>query len=163
MALFARDYVRDCEQRHGEEAVEAVLDSCHALRHYGVDRCKRPAPLSPLQEQARQRQREAQQQAAVNELWRTLPQRDATPDQAPAAVFPEEPQENLLYFIEKHAPLLAPWQRELVRIVRKLAQYFHPQRQTQIMNEGWATFWHYTLLNRSTTKAVSTMPSCSNS
>ena len=146
--LFARDYVRDCEQRHGEEAVEAVLDSCHALRHYGVDRCKRPAPLSPLQEQARQRQREAQQQAAVNELWRTLPQRDATPDQAPAAVFPEEPQENLLYFIEKHAPLLAPWQRELVRIVRKLAQYFHPQRQTQIMNEGWATFWHYTLLNR---------------
>jgi stage V sporulation protein R len=36
----------------------------------------------------------------------------------------------------------------VVRIVRKLAQYFYPQRQTQVMNEGWATFWHYTLLNR---------------
>jgi len=35
-----------------------------------------------------------------------------------------------------------------VRIVRKLAQYFYPQSQTKIMNEGWATFWHYTLLNR---------------
>jgi stage V sporulation protein R len=34
-----------------------------------------------------------------------------------------------------------------VRIVRKVAQYFYPQRQTQVMNEGWATFWHYTLLN----------------
>jgi stage V sporulation protein R len=34
-----------------------------------------------------------------------------------------------------------------VRIVRKIAQYFYPQRQTQVMNEGWATFWHYTLLN----------------
>jgi spore cortex formation protein SpoVR/YcgB (stage V sporulation) len=39
------------------------------------------------------------------------------------------------------------WQRELVRIVRKIAQYFYPQRQTQVMNEGWATFWHYTILN----------------
>ncbi|MGK0173067.1 MAG: stage V sporulation protein R, partial [Gammaproteobacteria bacterium] len=27
------------------------------------------------------------------------------------------------------------------------AQYFYPQRQTQVMNEGWACFWHYTLLN----------------
>jgi len=34
-----------------------------------------------------------------------------------------------------------------VRIVRKIAQYFYPQRQTQVMNEGWATFWHYTLMN----------------
>ncbi|GAB1153531.1 MAG: hypothetical protein WStaPseu_36670 [Shewanella algae] len=35
----------------------------------------------------------------------------------------------------------------MVRIVRKMGQYFYPQRQTQVMNEGWATFWHYTLLN----------------
>jgi stage V sporulation protein R len=35
-----------------------------------------------------------------------------------------------------------------VRIVRKMAQYFYPQTQTKVMNEGWATFWHYTLLNR---------------
>ncbi len=146
--LFARDYIRDCEQRYGEAAVEEVLDSCHALRNYGVDRCKRPAHLSPLQEQARQRTREAQQQDAVNELWRTLPQRDAGPGHDIGDVFPSEPQENLLYFIEKNAPLLSPWQREIVRIVRKLAQYFYPQRQTQVMNEGWATFWHYTLLNR---------------
>jgi stage V sporulation protein R len=34
-----------------------------------------------------------------------------------------------------------------VRIVRKIGQYFYPQRQTQVMNEGWACFWHYTLLN----------------
>jgi spore cortex formation protein SpoVR/YcgB (stage V sporulation) len=35
----------------------------------------------------------------------------------------------------------------VIRIVRKIGQYFYPQRQTQVMNEGWATFWHYTLLN----------------
>jgi stage V sporulation protein R len=64
-----------------------------------------------------------------------------------AAVFPLSPEENLLYFIEKHAPKLEPWQRELARIVRKIAQYFYPQRQTQVMNEGWATFWHHRLIN----------------
>src|SRR5690606_30167724 len=39
------------------------------------------------------------------------------------------------------------WEREIVRIVRKIAQYFYPQKQTKVMNEGWATFWHYTILN----------------
>ncbi|GAM62247.1 spoVR-like protein [Vibrio ishigakensis] len=34
-----------------------------------------------------------------------------------------------------------------MRIVRKVSQYFYPQKQTQVMNEGWATFWHYTILN----------------
>jgi stage V sporulation protein R len=43
--------------------------------------------------------------------------------------------------------LLEPWQREIVRIVRKVAQYFYPQRQTQVMNEGWATFWHHKLMS----------------
>ena len=61
--------------------------------------------------------------------------------------FPSEPQENILYFLEKNAPLLEPWQREVIRIVRKIAQYFYPQRQTHVMNEGWACFWHYTLLH----------------
>ena len=50
------------------------------------------------------------------------------------------PEENLLYFIEKRAPRLEDWQRELVRIVRHVSQYFYPQKQTQMMNEGCATF-----------------------
>jgi stage V sporulation protein R len=58
-----------------------------------------------------------------------------------------EPQDNLLYFIEKYAPRLTPWQREVVRIVRKVSQYFQPQRLTKVANEGAATFWHYTLLH----------------
>jgi spore cortex formation protein SpoVR/YcgB (stage V sporulation) len=146
--LFARNYISDCEQRHGEEAVELVLDSCHALMNYGVDRYKRPSPLSAREERQRQREREERLQMQINDLWRTIPRRDEAGAAETARRFPAEPQENLLYFIEKNAPLLAPWQREIVRIVRKMAQYFYPQRQTQVMNEGWATFWHYTLINR---------------
>ena len=145
--VFAREYIADCERRHGVEAVEEVLDSCHALSGVGVDRYKRPQKLSLAKEQSRQREREAYLQSQVNDLWRTLPSREAAPEQAAEERFPPEPEENLLYFIEKYAPLLEPWQREVVRIVRKIAQYFYPQRQTKMMNEGWACFWHYTLLN----------------
>jgi spore cortex formation protein SpoVR/YcgB (stage V sporulation) len=147
--VFARKYIAECEERFGYEEVELLLDSCHALMNYGVDRYKRPSPLSMAEEKKLQREREAYLQSQVNDLWRTLP---VDRDQVEAGVkdrqFPDEPQENLLYFIEKNAPLLEPWQREIVRIVRKVGQYFYPQRQTQVMNEGWATFWHYTLLNR---------------
>ena len=145
--VFARNFIAECEQCHGEEAVEELLDSCHALMNLGVDRYKRPARLSMAKEQLRQTEREAYLQSQVNDLWRTLPPKEAAEHKNHAKRFPSEPQENLLYFIEKNAPRLEPWQREIVRIVRKIAQYFYPQRQTQVMNEGWATFWHYTLLN----------------
>lgn len=146
--VFARQYVRSCEERFGHERVEQLLDSCHALMNQGVDRYKRPAPLSLREEQQQQRDRAEYLQSQVNELWRTIPTLPGEQEQTEAEeLFPAEPQENLLYFIEKHAPLLEPWQREIVRIVRKIAQYFYPQRQTKVMNEGWACFWHYTLLN----------------
>lgn len=146
--VFARNYVNECEQRHGIEAVELILDSCHALQNYGVDRYKRPNKLSLAEERERQEDRERYLQSQVNDLWRTLPRHDDVVVNFEAKRFPPEPQENLLYFIEKYSPLLEPWQRELVRIIRKVSQYFYPQRQTQVMNEGWATFWHYTILNQ---------------
>ncbi|WP_434628531.1 SpoVR family protein [Chromobacterium sp. CV08] len=146
--VFAKSYIMKCEERYGIDEVEELLDSCHALMNYGVDRYKRPQKLSLAKEQARQEEREQYLQMQVNDLWRTIPKRDKDDAGKAAPRFPAEPQENLLYFIEKSAPLLEPWQREIVRIVRKVAQYFYPQRQTQVMNEGWATFWHYTIMNR---------------
>lgn len=152
--LFAKNYVAECEQRYGEQEVELLLDSCHALQNYGVDRYRRPKKLSITEEKALQTEREKYLEAQVNDLWRTLPTHRsralATVGDAPEPdpQFPPEPEENLLYFIEKNAPKLQPWQREIVRIVRKIAQYFYPQRQTKVMNEGWATFWHYTILHK---------------
>ena len=145
--VFAKNYISRCEKRYGIEQVESVLDSCHALMNYGVDRYKRPQKLSTVEEQLRQQEREDYLQTQINHLWRTLPLTPDSKKRKKTARFPDEPQENLLYFIEKNAPLMEPWQREIVRIVRKLAQYFYPQRQTQVMNEGWACFWHYTILN----------------
>jgi len=145
--VFARNFISECEERYGAEEVESILDSCHALMFYGTDRYKRPYPISAAEEKARQQERAEYLQRQINDLWRTIPKAAAIEDDETRNRFPPEPQENLLYFIEKNAPLLEPWQREVVRIVRKIAQYFYPQRQTQVMNEGWATFWHYTILN----------------
>ncbi|MBV1776659.1 SpoVR family protein [Burkholderiaceae bacterium DAT-1] len=146
--VFAKNYINQCEARYGIDSVEELLDSCHALMSYGVDRYKRPQRLSAEEERQRHLDREEYIQRQFNDIWRTLPKRVEEEEKIERRRFPEEPQENLLYFIEKFAPLLEPWQRELIRIVRKIAQYFYPQRQTQVMNEGWATFWHYTILNQ---------------
>ncbi|MEZ5477983.1 MAG: SpoVR family protein [Thiolinea sp.] len=125
-----------------------MLDSCHALMNYGVDRYQRPTPVSETEKQ-RQKEREEYIQQHINDLWRTLPRQQdrGEADAIDRRKFPKDPQENILYFVEKNSPSLSNWQREIVRIVRKIAQYFYPQRQTQVMNEGWATFWHYTILN----------------
>ncbi len=146
--VYAKEYVAKCEERHGIDAVEQLLDSCHALMNHGVDRYRRPGKLSLAQETMRSAEREEYAQQQINDMWRTLPPKaEKSLQESQDKRFPAEPQENLLYFIEKNAPVLEPWQREVVRIVRKVAQYFYPQRQTQVMNEGWATFWHHKLLN----------------
>ncbi|WP_281558697.1 SpoVR family protein [Thalassomonas sp. RHCl1] len=144
--LFAKNYIAECENKYGISEVESTLDACHALMNHGVDRYKRPQKISLDEELKRQKDREEYLQSQVNSLWRTLPAAQAQ-EAVNKTTFPSEPQENILYFIEKNAPLLKPWQREIVRVVRKISQYFYPQKQTQVMNEGWACFWHYTILN----------------
>lgn len=59
--------------------------------------------------------------------------------------FPEEPQRDVLLFLLEHAPL-QQWQHDILSIIRDEAYYFAPQGQTKIMNEGWASFWHSTIM-----------------
>src|SRR5574337_248174 len=132
--VYAKGYIADCEERYGLDAVEELLDSCHALSSHGVDRYCRSQKRSLAEEQKLRKEREAYLQQPVNDLWRTLPKVADKQVEKKARRFPAEPQENILYFVEKNAPLLEPWQREVIRIVRKIAQYFYPQRQTKVMN-----------------------------
>src|SRR6478735_8674586 len=70
----------------------------------------------------------AHEESAFNDLWRTVPagkvKSSAILDVEHRRQMLGLPQENLLYFLEKTAPRLRPWQRELLRIVRHIAQYF---------------------------------------
>lgn len=155
---FAKKYIRECEEKYGVDAVEDLLDSCHAVKHHGIDRYKRPNRLSAAEEENRRKEREEYIQSQLNDIWRTIPH-NPEHNKDPGAVipedrFPEEPQENLLYFIEKNAPKLEQWEREIIRIVRNLSQYFYPQMQTQVMNEGYACHTHYKILHRLYDKGI---------
>jgi stage V sporulation protein R len=152
---FAKDYVKSCEEQYGLDAVEPIVDAAHALMRQGISHHPRdPRLLRPAHIAAREERRRAHEEESYDDLWRTLPRSADDKSEDTQAVPPEDqqriglPEENLLYFLEKHAPRLKDWQRELIRIVRILAQYFYPQRQTKMMNEGCATFVHYEILHR---------------
>jgi len=61
--------------------------------------------------------------------------------------FPSEPMRDVMLFVLENAPLKA-WQLDVLSIIRDEAYYFAPQGQTKIMNEGWATYWHSTIMTR---------------
>ncbi|MEQ8816843.1 MAG: SpoVR family protein [Thalassobaculum sp.] len=152
---FAKSYIARCEERHGARAVERVLDAAHALMDHGVNRYQRKRRVSPKSREQRARDRLRYEEESYNDLWqRTVPV-DARPEhddgREPAprvADLVPLPEENILYYLEKMAPRLEPWKREILRIVRQLAQYFYPQKQTKVMNEGCATYVHYRIMNR---------------
>jgi len=150
---FAKRYIAKCEEEYGYDTVEAIIDSAHALMDQGVFRYARPPKLSDEAKRDRLRRRLDYDQETFNDLWRTLPQ--AMTEQSDEEIDEDEidvmkdiklPEENLLYFLEKKSPVLRPWQREIIRIVRNVAQYFYPQKQTKVMNEGCATFVHHYLM-----------------
>jgi spore cortex formation protein SpoVR/YcgB (stage V sporulation) len=151
---FAKSYVAECEERYGQEVVEGVLDAAHALMNQGISRDLRPRPRNVAKrEQERAARRRAHEEATYDDIYRTLPEITKEDVTEPNESQSEQrriglPEENLLYFLEKNAPKLEDWQRELLRIVRLLSQYFYPQRQTKMMNEGCATFVHYEIMNR---------------
>ena len=59
--------------------------------------------------------------------------------------FPEKPVRDVLLFLLQHAPL-EDWEADILSIIREEAYYFAPQGQTKIMNEGWASYWHSTIM-----------------
>ncbi len=61
--------------------------------------------------------------------------------------FSSQPQRDVMLFLLEHAPLKA-WQADVLAILRNEAYYFAPQGQTKIMNEGWASYWHSTIMTR---------------
>ncbi len=152
---FSKRYISKCEERHGTAAVEEVLDAAHALMDHGVFRYRRRPKLNLRQQAKRERERREYQERTFNDLWRTVPQIGGGENSDDEDSDVEErkkklklPEENLLYFLEKNSPVLEPWERELLRIVRNIAQYFYPQKQTKVMNEGCATFVHLYIMNQ---------------
>ena len=150
---FAKSYIASCEERYGETAVERIVDAAHALQGHGIHRSGRRRKSDLRNEEARQKERRLYEAQMYNELWSTVPTVAGKGDgtEGGRSAMNQRlglPEENVLFFLERNAPKLASWQREVLRIVRLVGQYLYPQRLTKVMNEGTATYVHYRIMHR---------------
>ena len=125
----------------GLEAVEQVLDDAHALSF----QTRRNLAIRKMSQDEIRMNRWEQSQDKSDPNWEIHPKQEYTvPD---LDKVPLEPDEDLLEFIASHNPYLPEWKRDLLRIVDSEAKYFIPQMETKIMNEGWASYWHFKIMN----------------
>ncbi len=75
----------------------------------------------------------------------------APPDREPQRTpVPPHPEYDLLWFIAQYGRELEDWERDVFLAVREESFYFYPVFACQIMNEGWASYWHARLLREAT-------------
>lgn len=152
---YAKEYIKQCEFKYGEDAVEDILDCCHTLRWYSIDRYKKPK-LSRKKRIKKIMKKQQEEQDAFNhdhfqisstkkEWTKKLKEARQTKKEEDRKIFKRE--ENILRYIKDHSETLQGWEREILNIVCKINQYLYPQMHTQVMNEGWACFWHYHLMH----------------
>jgi stage V sporulation protein R len=125
----------------GIDKVEHILDAAHAV----ALQCRRNlAVRKRTRDEERQQIMEAARPPAdpFQSIHRRQPY--VEPDLRKVPLVPDE---DLLLFIRDHNPYLAEWEKDLLTIVHEEAQYFIPQIETKIMNEGWATYWHKRILD----------------
>jgi stage V sporulation protein R len=149
--------IEDAVGRYGQPRIEAVLDAALALEpHIDVDQPLHRPPYPAATAQSMHPPADAALAAAAGpkpfrQRWQHLPgealqalkaaaRRPASPG------IPPQPEYDLLWFIARHAPEMEGWERDIFLAVREESFYFYPVFACQIMNEGWACYWHARLL-----------------
>lgn len=159
--------VRRYIERFGAERVEIFIDACLSLENlidYHAPYIKRrpdvdtrPASVGDEEEPAhgegidgiyKLRTDRRYMDSYINPPEFIESQRQKLKQEAEKARrFPEDPERDILWFLLNYAPL-EHWEREVLNIIRDEAYYFAPQGMTKIMNEGWASYWHTTIMTQ---------------
>jgi stage V sporulation protein R len=144
-AAHARQIGQAVEQ-HGQNRVEHILDAALALE----------AHIDTVQPLRRERYphyvgipRNSLRADPFHKRFEGLPgsriPAEVSIERVRAAV-PPSPERDLLWLIAEYAPELEAWERDIFLAVREESFYFYPVFACQIMNEGWASYWHARLL-----------------
>lgn len=134
-----RSYISD--PSIGYNRVERVLDAAHALR---LQCCRQ---VGQKHEDEKSQQERLLQQALPSPPAHPLLEKSSPHKLPDLQRIPLEPEDDILYFLIRYAPL-SEWEKDILQMIREESAYFLPQIETKIMNEGWASFWHYRLLNQ---------------
>ena len=135
------------EFKYGRKTVERFLDSVLAIEEHIDPYFFIKRDISIAEEKRREEYR--RKDGRYDDLW-LLDQRNAQRDdvngdgQTDDKKAPHErlPEKDLLFYLMKYSPSLTAWQRDAIAMVHEEMEYFVPQMQTKIMNEGWASIWH---------------------
>ncbi|MGL5634365.1 MAG: SpoVR family protein [Sarcina sp.] len=138
-AEIIRGYIND--PSIGYEEVERVLDAAHAIR-YQVPRVVGVKKLSndEIKENILNEYMQKREQRSILDPYEVI-------DLPDVSKIPLEPDDDLMLFIMTYGDL-QEWERNILSIVRRESMYFMPQVETKILNEGWASFWHYNILKK---------------
>ncbi len=154
--------LRRYQDKLGVEPVEDFIDRCLSIENlidYQSPYVKRRADRDEASEEGEKKvargfkyDREYMQDYINPPEYLHEQQRRMDEEAARAKKFPERPERDVLLFLLEQAPL-ERWEHDVLSIVREEAYYFAPQGQTKIMNEGWATYWHSTIMTQKALKA----------
>ena len=135
--------IYDYEFKYGRKVVEEFLDSVLSIEEH----------IDPNHFIHKDREDKRTDQEKKTDQRRTgryddllssdeLKSRDKPKSEDDEKQSPAEPEKDLLAFIMRNSPNLEPWQRDIMAMIHSEMEYFVPQMQTKIMNEGWASYWH---------------------
>ncbi len=137
-AEIIRGYVND--PNIGYAKVEKILDAAHALK-FQIPRVLGVKELS--QEEIKANLMDEYNRKVEGRYILDQDEEIEIPD---LSKIPLEPCDDVIGFIMKYG-YLEEWEKTILKIVKRETEYFMPQIETKIMNEGWASYWHYTILN----------------
>jgi stage V sporulation protein R len=77
--------------------------------------------------------------------------KEEVPEKISGRKYPEAPVRDIMKFLMENSPI-EEWQADILGCLREEAYYFLPQRMTKIINEGWASYWHSTIMTQKALK-----------
>jgi stage V sporulation protein R len=154
--------VRKHIERHGQDRVEKFLDVCLSLEHLidahspflkrtgtEAEEVARESASGEMEDQITRFASKGYMERFINprKLIEEERKRLKQEHEKKRRIVPAQPLRDVLLFLLEHAPL-EPWQQDVLSIVRDESYYFAPQGMTKVMNEGWATYWHSTMMTK---------------
>ncbi|PKM49918.1 MAG: stage V sporulation protein R [Firmicutes bacterium HGW-Firmicutes-7] len=134
-----RSYIQD--PTIGYKRVERIIDAAHAIR-YQVSRVIGEKRISNEENKKKilNHYYEQIKRTSILQTKKDIPYPNLNK-------VPLEPTEDLVDILIQYGNL-EDWEKDIMHIVSEETQYFLPQMETKIMNEGWASFWHYYILKQ---------------
>jgi stage V sporulation protein R len=144
-ASLHAERIRQYEQEYGSDQVEKFLDAVLSIEEHIDPNIRIKEQAAPSKEDENKKPYES----PYADLWdlddrKTArdKEKEREKEKAIRRKFPPQPQKDIVQFLMRYSRELEDWQCDIMEMVHNEALYFLPQKQTKIMNEGWASLWH---------------------